>query len=83
MVSNSSKIGRLVSLREGWYFRSKDALDNPDKPKNIHYRQHIKEGTKALLLEYQGNQGDRVCWTAYINGEVIIVWEDDISENGS
>ena len=67
-----------MSLHDGWYFRAQDGLKEPTTDAAIHYRIRIKEVDKALLLESQGKTENRVCWTALVNGEVIIVWEDDI-----
>ena len=70
--------GSLVSLHDGWYFRAQDMQEAPSTGAAIHYRIQINETDKALLLESQGKTENRVCWTALVNGEVIIVWEDDI-----
>ena len=79
MSLTDPQIGRLVSIRDGWYFRAAD-VDDSKGTGNIHYRIRAREGDKALLLEHQGKTEDRICWTAFVNGEVLIVWEDDIHE---
>ena len=81
MRSVEQQSGRLMSLRSGWYFRAADVLDETKNSgnRNIYHRSLIKEGDKALLLENQGETDSSMCWTALVNGEVIIVWEDDIS----
>ena len=81
MRSVEQQPGRLMSLRSGWYFRAADVLDETKNSGNIYHRSLIKEGDKALLLENQGETASSMCWTALVNGEVIIVWEDDISED--
>ncbi len=78
MIDYPPEKGSLVFLRDGWYFRAQDVQDEPTTHAAIHHRLHIGKTDKALLLENQGTTADRVCWSAYVNGEVIIVWEDDI-----
>ena len=76
--------GYLTTLRSGWYFRAADVLDElapKTHSRNIYHRSHVEEGDKALLLENQGETANSMCWTALVNGEVIIVWEDDIRGN--
>jgi hypothetical protein len=78
MIEGILKKGSLVALHDGWYFRAQDVQEASTNNAAIHYRIHINKIDKALLLESQGKTENRVCWTALVNGEVIIIWEDNI-----
>jgi len=71
------KDGRLVTLKPGRYF----AADHAGEIASLKIQ--FDEPTTALLLEYQGKKtwnSEETCWHALVDGDVILVWDDNFTE---
>lgn len=71
------KDGRLVTLNPGKYFSA--YCDGEASPLKIQF----DEPTTALLLECQGKKtwnSEETCWHALVDGDVILVWDDNFTE---
>jgi hypothetical protein len=71
------KDGRLVTLKPGRYFT---AYRNGEIAS---FKIQFDEPTTALLLECQGKKAwnsEETCWHALVDGDVILVWDDNFTE---
>jgi len=68
------KDGRLVTLKPGRYFAAYH---------DASFKIQFDEPTTALLLECQGKKtwnSEETCWHALVDGDVILVWDDNFME---
>jgi hypothetical protein len=67
--------GSLVFLRPGKYFVVSDDGDETTKFHEMSYE------AQGIVLEYQGELRGQKCWHVLVNSNVILVWDENITEH--
>ena len=69
------KAGNLVKLSPGNYLRAVVSIEHPAPP-----FLNLEHETNAVIVDFQGkdNQKNLSCWSALVNNDLLIVWQDQL-----